>query len=85
MVQPKTKRKTRSDKFPLILHATGQFCKKIKEKVILPNSMQIPFLYYTAPVTITGLFIVANMLRFAQASCLLFPVQVWPTLSSMPK
>jgi integrase len=33
MVQPKTKRKTRSDKFPLTLHPTGQFCKKIKGKL----------------------------------------------------
>jgi integrase len=28
----KTKRKTRSDKFPLTLHATGQYCKKIRGK-----------------------------------------------------
>ena len=27
------KRKTRSDKFPLTLHSTGQFCKKIKGKM----------------------------------------------------
>ena len=27
-----TKRKTRSDKFPLTRHATGQYCKKIKGK-----------------------------------------------------
>jgi hypothetical protein len=27
------KRKTRSDKFPLTLHKTGQFCKKIKGKI----------------------------------------------------
>jgi hypothetical protein len=25
-----SKRKTRSDKFPLTLHPTGQYCKKIK-------------------------------------------------------
>ncbi len=30
MNKSKTKRKTRSDKFPLTLHSTGQFCKKIK-------------------------------------------------------
>ena len=29
----KSKRKTRSDKFPLTLHKTGQFCKKIKGKL----------------------------------------------------
>jgi integrase len=29
----KSKRKTRSDKFPLTLHETGQFCKKIKGKI----------------------------------------------------
>ena len=29
----KTKRKTRSDKFPLTLHSTGQYCKKIKGKI----------------------------------------------------
>jgi integrase len=29
----KTKRKTRSDKFPLTLHSTGQYCKKIKGKM----------------------------------------------------
>ena len=29
----KTKRKTRSDKFPLTLHPTGQYCKKIKGKI----------------------------------------------------
>jgi hypothetical protein len=28
-----TKRKTRSDKFPLTLHPTGQYCKKIKGKL----------------------------------------------------
>ena len=27
------KRKTRSDKFPLTLHKTGQYCKKIKDKI----------------------------------------------------
>ncbi len=29
----KSKRKTRSDKFPLTLHTTGQYCKKIKGKM----------------------------------------------------
>ncbi|MHC4721075.1 MAG: hypothetical protein ACYS6I_00050 [Planctomycetota bacterium] len=29
----KTKRKTRSDKFPLTLHPTRQYCKKIKRKI----------------------------------------------------
>ncbi|MHC4187757.1 MAG: tyrosine-type recombinase/integrase, partial [Planctomycetota bacterium] len=29
----KTKRKTRSDRFPLTLHSTGQYCKKIKGKM----------------------------------------------------
>jgi hypothetical protein len=29
-----TKRKTRSDKFPLTLHPTGQYCKKLKTKSI---------------------------------------------------
>jgi len=29
----KTQRKTRSDKFPLTLHPTGQYCKKIKGKL----------------------------------------------------
>ena len=29
----KTKRKTRSDKFPLTHHSTGQYCKKIKGKM----------------------------------------------------
>ena len=29
----KSKRKTRSDKFPLTLHSTGQYCKKIKGKI----------------------------------------------------
>ncbi len=33
MNKSKTKRKTRSDKFPLTLHATGQYCKKIKGKI----------------------------------------------------
>ena len=28
-----TKRKTRSDKFPLTLHPSGQYCKKIKGKL----------------------------------------------------
>ena len=27
------KRKTRSDKFPLTFHPTGQYCKKIKRKM----------------------------------------------------
>jgi len=29
----KPKRKTRSDKFPLTLHPTGQYCKRIKGKL----------------------------------------------------
>jgi len=33
MAKPNSKRKTRSDKFPLTLHPTGQFCKKIKGKL----------------------------------------------------
>ena len=33
MNKSKTKRKNRSDKFPLTLHSTGQFCKKIKGKM----------------------------------------------------
>ena len=33
MNNSKTKRKTRSDKFPLTLHSTGQYCKKIKGKM----------------------------------------------------
>jgi hypothetical protein len=28
-----SKRKTRSDKFPLTLHPTGQYCKKIRGKI----------------------------------------------------
>ncbi len=33
MAKPDSKRKTRSDKYPLTLHPTGQFCKKIKGKL----------------------------------------------------
>ncbi|HNS22426.1 MAG TPA: tyrosine-type recombinase/integrase [Sedimentisphaerales bacterium] len=33
MTKPTSKRRTRSDKFPLTLHKTGQFCKKIKGKI----------------------------------------------------
>jgi integrase len=33
MLKPKTKKKIRSDKFPLTLHPTGQFCKKIRGKL----------------------------------------------------
>jgi len=33
MTKPDSKRKTHSDKFPLTLHPTGQFCKKIKGKL----------------------------------------------------
>jgi len=33
MAKSKSKRKTRSDKFPLTLHKMGQFCKKIKGKL----------------------------------------------------
>lgn len=33
MAKPNSKRKTRSDKFPLTLHPTGQFCKKIRGKL----------------------------------------------------
>ena len=32
MAKSNSKRKTRSDKFPLTLHPTGQYCKKIKGK-----------------------------------------------------
>jgi len=33
MIKAKSKRRTRSDKFPLTLHPTGQYCKKIKGKL----------------------------------------------------
>jgi len=33
MAKLNSKRKTRSDKFPLILHKTGQYCKKIRGKL----------------------------------------------------
>ena len=33
MAKTDSKRKTRSDKFPLTLHKTGQYCKKIKGKL----------------------------------------------------
>ena len=33
MANSKPKRKTRSDKFPLTLHKTDQFCKKINGKL----------------------------------------------------
>ena len=33
MLKPKPKRKAHSDKFPLTLHPTGQYCKKIKGKL----------------------------------------------------
>jgi len=33
MAKSNSKRKTRSDKFPLTLHNTGQYCKKIKGKI----------------------------------------------------
>jgi integrase len=33
MTKSNSKRKTRSDKFPLTLHKTGQFCKKIRGKL----------------------------------------------------
>jgi hypothetical protein len=33
MINTKSKRKTRSDKFPVTLHRTGQFCKKINGKL----------------------------------------------------
>lgn len=33
MAKPDSKRKTRSDKFPLTLHKTRQYCKKIKGKL----------------------------------------------------
>jgi len=33
MAKSNSKRKTRSDKFPLTLHNTGQYCKKIKGKL----------------------------------------------------
>ena len=33
MAKLNSKRKTRSDKYPLTLHPTGQFCKKIKGKL----------------------------------------------------
>jgi len=33
MAKSKSKRKKRSDKFPLTLHPTGQYCKKIKGKL----------------------------------------------------
>jgi hypothetical protein len=31
--KPNPKRKTRSDKFPLTLHKTGQYCKKIRGRI----------------------------------------------------
>ena len=33
MTKPQSRRNTRSDKFPLTLHPTGQHCKKIRGKL----------------------------------------------------
>jgi hypothetical protein len=33
MAKSSSKRKTRSDKFPLTLHKTGTYCKKIRDKL----------------------------------------------------
>jgi hypothetical protein len=33
MAKSNSKRKTRSDKFPLTLHKTGQYCKRIRGKL----------------------------------------------------
>jgi len=33
MAKTSSRRKTRSDKFPLTLHPTGQYCKKIRGKM----------------------------------------------------
>jgi len=33
MAKPKPQRKNRSGKFPLTLHPTGQYCKRIKGKL----------------------------------------------------
>jgi hypothetical protein len=42
MAKSNSKRKARSDKFPLTLHKTGQFCKKIKGKLIKDKQIDDP-------------------------------------------
>ena len=47
MTESNHKRKTRSDKFPLTLHKTGQYCKKIKGKLhYFGSDKQIAFQRY---------------------------------------
>ena len=46
--KPNSKRKTRSDKFPLTLHPTGQYCKKIKGKLYyFGNNKKIALIFGT--------------------------------------
>jgi len=42
MAKSNSKRKTRSDKFPLTLHPTGQYCKKIKSKLYYFRADNVP-------------------------------------------
>ena len=44
MVQTAKIRKTGSDKFPLTLHPTRQFCKKIKGKLYYNNNLTLKWL-----------------------------------------
>jgi len=61
MVKTKPKRKTRTDKFPLTLHKTGQYCKKIhgklyyfgnkKQEALLRYKRNASDLYFCSPVS----------------------------------
>ena len=54
MAEPKYARRTHSDRFPLTLHKTGQYCKKIRGKLHYVgtddgNPAISPFAYPFAP------------------------------------
>jgi len=61
----KTKRKTRSDKFPLTFHSTGQYCKKIKGKMhYFGEDTKIIKLSEPLRAYITRQFITINIHKF---------------------
>jgi len=65
MPQAKSKRKTRSDKFPLTLHKTGQFCKKIKGSISIKTlcNLYLDHQGTRAEINVGGSFNVCHWLK----------------------
>ena len=77
------KRKTRSDKFPLTLHTTGQYCKKVKGKMYYFGSDKKwnDRLFSRQVFAVYAKYIVNSLLTCFRDTCLAdtiqFPILRW--------